>query len=311
MEALKFNIDALKFPDTGEAEKPGSSKSLSRILSPLKSNLKPSSPDSPIPKEYLPSDYKTFLVLRDFLQPYSTIRLGDAVDRILEVFPDGYSDLQSINTVCFELAEQIPYRHPSQLKLARLLWLIGRSQKRIVKSRIKACARGNSFKRHLTYAQDAPTTVNTFYQHLLEDLVDNRGNPGDDGADPSRYVNYQAFVANLMEVGVWLPGPSLALYAMRGTFQESHEGEGPAIRDAWALGAAQWILWNGQGLFKLVLWPGDGKMEEMQQITLKDWHTWRARFREIAGSGKFGEECRTVAGKAANMMDMLERVMSF
>lgn len=142
MANLELNIDALKFPDTSEAEKQTSSgKSLSkRLLSPLKSSLKTtSSPDSSIPKEYLPGDYKVFLILRDFLQPGSTITLRDAVDRIIEVFPDGYSSLRSINTVCLELAEQIPYHHVSHLKLARLLWLVGRNGKRIVKSRLKVC----------------------------------------------------------------------------------------------------------------------------------------------------------------------------
>lgn len=138
MAALELNIDALKFPDAGEAERQQSRNSLSRVLSPFKSNVKTSNPDSSIPKEYLPNDYEVFLVLRDFLQPGSIITLVDAVNRILEVFPDGGSDLRSVNTVCIELAEQIPYSHISHLKLARLLWLIGRSDKRIVKTKIKA-----------------------------------------------------------------------------------------------------------------------------------------------------------------------------
>jgi hypothetical protein len=33
---------------------------------------------------------------------------------------------------------------------------------------------------------------------------------------------------------------------------EDHSQDTPEIRDAWVLGAAQWILWNGQQLFKLV-----------------------------------------------------------
>lgn len=181
----------------------------------------------------------------------------------------------------------------------------------------------------LTRSQDAPTTANIFYQHLLEDLVDNRGDPGDGGADLMRYVNYQAFLANLMEVGVFLPGPGSALYAMRGAFEESHKEESPGIQDAWVLGAAQWILWNGQGLFKLLLWPTDayvpsiknnepvsmwmrdGKLEGTQQVALESWHAWNSRFGEIAGDGAVGEECRRVAGKAAGMMDMLEGGMLF
>ncbi|KUL83911.1 hypothetical protein ZTR_06854 [Talaromyces verruculosus] len=35
---------------------------------------------------------------------------------------------------------------------------------------------------------------------------------------------------------------------------EDHSQDTPEIRDAWVLGAAQWILWNRQQLFKLVQW---------------------------------------------------------
>lgn len=35
---------------------------------------------------------------------------------------------------------------------------------------------------------------------------------------------------------------------------EDHSQDTREIRDAWVLGAAQWILWNGQQLFKLLHW---------------------------------------------------------
>lgn len=35
---------------------------------------------------------------------------------------------------------------------------------------------------------------------------------------------------------------------------EDHLQDTPEVRDAWVLDAAQWILWNGQQLFKLVHW---------------------------------------------------------
>lgn len=82
-------------------------------------------------KGYIPTDWEVFLILQEFFQPNSKISPEEAVDRIIAIFPDGYSDLRSINDVCLELAEQIPYHHPSQLKLVRLLWLIGRNETRI------------------------------------------------------------------------------------------------------------------------------------------------------------------------------------
>ena len=83
---LELNIDALKFPIPEEPGKTGSNNCLSRILSPLKPKSKSSGPDCFVPKEYLPYDYEVFLVLRDFLQPASTISLQNAVDSVIEVF---------------------------------------------------------------------------------------------------------------------------------------------------------------------------------------------------------------------------------
>lgn len=156
-------------------------------FSALMSNFKISTFASSIP-EYLPIDYKIFLVLRDFLQTDYTITLNDAVDRIINVSPGGYPDLRLIDTICFELAEQIPYHPSPHLKLARLLWLLGKNEKRIVKSRIKACIPNDIFLGGKT--TDTCIECPNGHQQLPEDFVDNRGNPGDDGIDPARYVNY-------------------------------------------------------------------------------------------------------------------------
>lgn len=148
MAALDLNIDALGFPDPDKAEKMKSSeagkttrsyKSSSGILSPFTSKFKKTSSGdgSSIPRQFSPSDYKVFLILRDFLQPDSTITLHDAVNRVIEVFPDQYHNLRAINGVCFELDEQIPYLHPSQHKLAAVLHSVGKNPRRIEKSRFK------------------------------------------------------------------------------------------------------------------------------------------------------------------------------
>jgi hypothetical protein len=84
---------------------------------------------------YFPTDWKIFLILQDYLQPSSRTSPDEAVEKTIALFPEGFSDLRSVNDVCLELAEQIPYHHPSQLKLVQLLWLIGRNQ-----TRIKKCA---------------------------------------------------------------------------------------------------------------------------------------------------------------------------
>lgn len=65
--------------------------------------------------------YSIFLVLRDFLQPDSTISSVDAAERVINVFPYKYADLRQLISVYFEIAEQIPYHHPSHLKLVTLM----------------------------------------------------------------------------------------------------------------------------------------------------------------------------------------------
>lgn len=136
---LDLNIDALKYPDvvdTGKSATP--TKSLSEIIKTAFKTDTASLPDEKdvsVPKGILPSDYKTFLILQDFLQPKSTTNIRDAIDRLIDVFPDG--DMRFINSVSLELAEQIPYNHPSHAKLARLLWGVGRSEARIGKLKRK------------------------------------------------------------------------------------------------------------------------------------------------------------------------------
>lgn len=132
---LAFNIDALKYPDTVDTgNRPIQTKPLpDTIKTAFKTDsASPSDEkDVSISKGILPTDYKTFFILQGFLQPHSTVALKDAIDRLIMFSLTG--DMRFINSVCLELAEQIPYSHPSQAKLARLLWGVGRTEKRIEK----------------------------------------------------------------------------------------------------------------------------------------------------------------------------------
>lgn len=96
------------------------------------------------------------------------------------------------------------------------------------------------------------------------------------------------------------------------------------------------MVWYGQSLFEQVLFPGDVSEEDLQHWTpgslyrggngldVRRWRFWRDGFEAVASlpllsnlSGKgeekggFGEECRSVAKRAAGMMEALERGMSF
>lgn len=84
------------------------------------------------PKKAKDVDQQAFTILRDFLQPDSKTSLNSASTSVLAFLPDKDPDGSSVSLfgeVCIELAEQIPYSHPSQLKLVRLLQELSTSPK--------------------------------------------------------------------------------------------------------------------------------------------------------------------------------------
>lgn len=71
-------------------------------------------------------------ILRDFLQPDTDLSLQEAAKAILVLIPvnaSGYAEVCSFGEICVELAEQIPYHHPSQVKLTQLLHFLSASPK--------------------------------------------------------------------------------------------------------------------------------------------------------------------------------------
>ena len=101
------------------------------------------------------------------------------------------------------------------------------------------------------------------------------------------------------------------------------------MRQYYVLAAAQWILWYGQSFFKQVLFLDDENIKHSRAwspgplysgtsaLSLHRWRFWKESFRTVALAGKdeekggYGQECRTVAAKAADMMDSLEKNMMF
>jgi hypothetical protein len=89
---------------------------------------------------------KTFAILRDYLQPNSAMTLSSAEKSILDLLPndDQYAtDVLTFGEVCIEVVEQIPYYHPSQIKLARLLEHLGTSTKltAVIIAKVRECLR--------------------------------------------------------------------------------------------------------------------------------------------------------------------------
>ncbi|KFY13588.1 hypothetical protein V492_03150 [Pseudogymnoascus sp. VKM F-4246] len=312
MAALKLNIDLLKFPDSSYREKSKFGMSISGVLSSIKPRSEPFQSHLNIPKEYDPYDYKVFIVLKEFLQPNSEILLQEAAGRIIGIFPVGHLGMTALNTVCLECAEQIPYAHPSQLKLVRLLWIIGRKGKRVVNNGRNESIPSLWQIHALTKPQKIPEALHSFYQQLGEDIKDARMDPGDDDTTPERFVNFNSFSARLLNSGMWVATAEDAFRTMRRALEEGHKNESIEIQDAWIMGAAQWILWSGQIFLESLLWPYDDyNIISVQKDAMEKWHTWRDSFRRVSEGGGHGEECKGVAKRAVGIMEALETGMVF
>lgn len=141
------------------------------------------------------------------------------------------------------------------------------------------------------------------------------------------YVNFHAFVANLDERRIFRTRPTWAIWAMRDAHETSLAQNGNSTRDEHVLAAAQWILWYGQTLFKGIICLGDTPGDlgpwtpgllygGRADLSIERWHFWRHGFRAVGFGGKederaYGEVCRKVAARAAEMMDALEKEMIF
>ncbi len=68
---------------------------------------------------------------------------------------------------------------------------------------------------------------------------------------PDVWINLNAFMANLFATGIWGSSPGKAPEMLREAF-ESKKPKELWEYDCNVMAAAQWILWYGQTLFKLI-----------------------------------------------------------
>jgi hypothetical protein len=91
---------------------------------------------SEIPPGQTYSDLHVLHILNEFLQPNSRKPLQETVDSILALLPENAplsNEVWSAGTVIIEIAGQIPYSHPAQLKLAILVEQLSKADKFIDK----------------------------------------------------------------------------------------------------------------------------------------------------------------------------------
>jgi hypothetical protein len=84
--------------------------------------------DLETPENHVKEWRSVFAILRDYVQPDSTLSLDEAVDRAAEFYTDGYRS-SPINHISIILGDQIPYDNPAHTKLAYFLLALGKSRK--------------------------------------------------------------------------------------------------------------------------------------------------------------------------------------
>lgn len=132
MATLDIRIDSVPWPAEDE---PASTRQnpLKKMLSPLTRGS-----EMKVPEGYSVSDYKVFAILREVLQPKLSNNfdaVSNASHRIVDVFRNPEYQIRSLNALFFDIAEKIPYNHPSQIRLASVLWGIGVNEERKVLAR--------------------------------------------------------------------------------------------------------------------------------------------------------------------------------
>jgi hypothetical protein len=115
---------------------------------------------------------------------------------------------------------------------------------------------------------------------------------------------------------------------MRAAFEDERSHEAKEVRSSWILGAAQWILWNGQSIFNLILepalydvtyetWPDRGAWDAgslyngAPGLSLERWQFWKRQFGDVSQKCDVTDECKMVSARAMAMMDLFEKSMVF
>lgn len=137
----------------------------------------------------------------------------------------------------------------------------------------------------------------------------------------AKYVNFHFFVAEV-EFCVWQRSrPTWAIWELRAAFEQDDEFyPSSAVRDAYVLAAAQYLLLKGQDLIQQIVYPGDISALDKQHwepgprysgsadMDVRRWHYWRNGFAVEAQKGTASDEVKAVADKTTKLMDMLENI---
>ncbi|KAL4959050.1 DUF3632 domain-containing protein [Aspergillus stella-maris] len=309
--SLKLELEDFEEPSDSDVEKSDNKATIpakpTGILSSIKNTFTRPKCSSP-PEESSFATHRnicrTFLVLKDFLQPDTTKSLEETALTLLSIIPDGKSrsaEIRSAGEVFIEVAGQVPYSHPSQLKLAALIKRLSWSDKFISR----------------------PDEKGTIYScgTLAETMGDSYYGPND--VDTQEWPNLSAFFAHIDALRIHTDRNTFAVRAMRDAFEREPEEvfTFPGKRDQCIIAAAQYVLWNGQNLFTATQYCGDvsdprpwsdeGLYRGELGQNLQRWRFWKAGFHSAADDSALGNEARDIARRSASLMEVFEGSMLF
>ncbi|KAI6093719.1 hypothetical protein F4821DRAFT_252717 [Hypoxylon rubiginosum] len=248
--------------------------------------------------------------LRQYLQPKDGLSLTNAALAIISLLPEtprpaGLSEEYPILwELCVNAAEQIPYHHVCQMKLARLVIALRHSPK-ITATYIWDQSRDIKFTSELYRLAE---TVRDIYNPAYSVHGSDEKWNVEDG---KRWVNTMAFYAHLHALNGGMLS-TLCTWTMGDAFLSTASTKYDAL-DCHISAAAQWILCTGQNIFSSILAPEEEDEESLlgnrNLWTMDDWRRWKTGFAAAEREENLQQETRQLAKRSANLMEVLEATM--
>ncbi|KAK8078307.1 hypothetical protein PG996_004477 [Apiospora saccharicola] len=214
--------------------------------------------------------------------------------------------------VFLDAAEQIPYDHMCQMKLARLVFAL------------RGPPRTGTVEKLVRDRRQSKGLVAYPLKHPYEEV--NLEEPAS-RERAQRWIKVNAFYANI-SVWSWDKTSSYMRRVMALAFDNGFDdlhGLKPYARwtrdekywrDPHVSAAAQWIIYSGQYIFRGLMNPSETLEIEHESPfrlprvePLSDWRRWKQGFRDVSNDPERQDEARALAKRAANLMEALEENM--
>ncbi|KAI0104549.1 hypothetical protein F4814DRAFT_431017 [Daldinia grandis] len=239
-----------------------------------------------------------------------SLSLTSAAQAIIDLLPDppdprGWSgELSVLWELCIETAQQIPYYHICQMKLARLLLALQHSPKTAFTVTWDK-SRDIKFTYELNLLNE---TSRDCYNPAFEPQYSDEDSTPEDGR---RWVNIVAFYAHMHALSGGTRFSTYCTWSMRDAFLSTASTKYDAL-DCHISAAAQWILHTGQNIFSAILIPPEEEHSwviSREPWTLDDWRRWKTGFAAAEGEEHLQQETRQLAKRSVILMEAFEAAM--